>query len=465
MAEKDARRRYSLLTAICLIMGICIGSGIFFKSDNVLVATGGSIGLGVVMFCLAATYIVFGGLCLSLFAARTDGAGGLVDYAARFASPRFARLIGLHYAFVYLPSISAVIFWVAGVYACMVLGLPGTLANQMAIGLALMLVCSATNALAPRLSGWAQNAFTVVKVAPLVAVGAVGLCAVLGGWAQIGAGTTSIAGAGASAGAGGLAWLAAAAPIAFSFDGWPAATSIAPELRDARRNLPIALVAAPLAILALYLAYFVGISVTLGPATVMEAGDGSLALLFSRLFGKSAAAWPNLIALLAVLGTGNGLVLSLQRLPQALGLRGDVPGRAGAWLARESGRLRFPANSALVATAAMLTWSCVHAFVQAGGFIPNGDVSEVSVCLAMLLMLPYFAAAWRLRTAGEASILRGRVAPVLASACCLFVGLSGLAEPVRAAFVALELAVLLSVARVCAGRTMVRHREGEERHD
>ncbi len=464
MAEKDARRRYSLLTAICLIMGICIGSGIFFKSDNVLVATGGSIGLGVVMFCLAATYIVFGGLCLSLFAARTDGAGGLVDYAARFVSPRFARLIGLHYAFVYLPSISAVIFWVAGVYACMVLGLPGTLANQMAIGLALMLACSATNALAPRLSGWAQNALTVVKVAPLVAVGAVGLLAVLGGWAQESAGVSGVSGT-AGSGAGGLAWLAAAAPIAFSFDGWPAATSIAPELRDARRNLPIALVAAPLAILALYLAYFVGISVTLGPATVMEAGDGSLALLFSRLFGERAAAWPNLIALLAVLGTGNGLVLSLQRLPQALGLRGDVPDRAGAWLARESGNLRFPVNSALVATAAMLAWSCVHAAAQACGLIPNGDVSEVSVCLAMLLMLPYFAAAWHLRAAGEAGVLRGRVAPVLAGACCLFVGLSGLAEPVRAAFVVLELAVLLAVARACAGRTMVRPNEGEDRHD
>lgn len=464
MAEKDAHRRYSLLTAICLIMGICIGSGIFFKSDNVLVATGGSIGLGVVMFCLAATYIVFGGLCLSLFAARTDGAGGLVDYAARFVSPRFARLIGLHYAFVYLPSISAVIFWVAGVYACMVLGLPGTLTNQMAIGLALMLACSATNALAPRLSGWAQNALAVVKVAPLVAIGAVGLLAVLGGWAQADAGVSGVSGT-AGSGAGGLAWLAAAAPIAFSFDGWPAATSIAPELRDARRNLPIALVAAPLAILALYLAYFMGISVTLGPATVMEAGDGSLALLFSRLFGERAATWPNLIALLAVLGTGNGLVLSLQRLPQALGLRGDVPGSAGAWLARESGRLRFPANSAFVATAAMLAWSCVHAVVQAGGLIPNGDVSEVSVCLAMLLMLPYFAAAWRLRAAGGAGVLRGRVAPVLAGACCLFVGLSGLAEPVRAAFVVLELAVLLAVARACAGRTMVRPNEGEDRHD
>ncbi len=452
MAEKNARHRYSLTTAICLIMGICIGSGIFFKSDNVLIATGGSIGAGVAMFCLAATYIVFGGLCLSLFAARTDGAGGLVDYAERFVSPRFARLIGLHYAFVYLPSISAVIFWVAGVYACMVFGLPGTFENQMAIGLALMLACSLANALAPRASGWAQNAFAAIKVAPLVIVGIVGLVSVAEGHAQVVPDAADV-----SVETGGLAWLASAAPIAFSFDGWPAATSIAPELRDARRNLPIALVVAPIAILALYLAYFVGISVTLGPSTVMEAGDGSLALLFSRLFGERAAAWPSLIALLAVLGTGNGLVLSLHRLPQALGLRGDVSGRLGPWLAREAPSLRFPVNSALAATVCMLAWSGVHAFVQVGSLIPNGDVSEVSVCLTMLLMLPYFAAAWRMRGTGEASILRGRVAPVLAVVCCLLVGVSGLSEPSRVAFLVLELAVLLAL--LCVNR---RGRNGEQ---
>ncbi len=439
MAEKDARRRYSLTTAICLIMGICIGSGIFFKSDNVLAATGGSIGLGVVMFCLAATYIVFGGLCLTLFAARTSGAGGLADYAARFVSPRFARLIGLHFACIYLPSISATIFWVAGVYACMALGLEGTLAQQLGIGLLLMLACSLANALAPRLSGWTQNALTVVKVAPLLAVGVIGLVCALSGRAQ-----TELAAPAdpAAPGAGGLAWLAAAAPIAFSFDGWPAATSIAPELRDARRNLPIALAVAPLAILALYLAYFVGISVTLGPATVMEAGDASLALLFSRVFGEGAAAWPNLIALLAVLGTGNGLVLSLQRLPRALVERGDIGGRAGAWLARGRGR------GAGAATGCMLVCLAIHAVAQATGAIPNGDVSEVSVCLTMLLMLPYFAAAWRLRDQGEAGVLRGRVAPVLAATCCLVVGLSGLADPMRVAFAAAELVALLALLAV-----------------
>ena len=63
--------RYSLATALSLIVGISIGSGIFFKSDNILIATGGNVALGVAMFLLAATTIVFGGLTLARFASQT----------------------------------------------------------------------------------------------------------------------------------------------------------------------------------------------------------------------------------------------------------------------------------------------------------------------------------------------------------------------------------------------------------
>ena len=44
---EQPKRRYGLFTAITMIIGICIGSGIFFKSDNILVATGGSVPLGI----------------------------------------------------------------------------------------------------------------------------------------------------------------------------------------------------------------------------------------------------------------------------------------------------------------------------------------------------------------------------------------------------------------------------------
>ena len=41
--NNDVTKKYGLFTAITMIVGICIGSGIFFKSDNVLIATNGSI--------------------------------------------------------------------------------------------------------------------------------------------------------------------------------------------------------------------------------------------------------------------------------------------------------------------------------------------------------------------------------------------------------------------------------------
>lgn len=50
MSKKN--EQYSLFTAISMIVGICIGSGIFFKADDVLRATGGNVTLGVIIFVM-----------------------------------------------------------------------------------------------------------------------------------------------------------------------------------------------------------------------------------------------------------------------------------------------------------------------------------------------------------------------------------------------------------------------------
>lgn len=69
---------YRLPTAIAMIVGICIGSGIFFKSDNILIATGGNVPLGILVFLLGAVGIIFGGLSIGQLAARTAQPGGLI---------------------------------------------------------------------------------------------------------------------------------------------------------------------------------------------------------------------------------------------------------------------------------------------------------------------------------------------------------------------------------------------------
>ena len=108
-------KRYSLFTAICLIVGICIGSGIFFKSDNILIATDGNVALGVAMMLLAATTIVFGGLTLARFAARTTGHGGLIAYAEEFLGRAVPRSLAGTSPFCTCPSSAPCS---AGLWAC-----------------------------------------------------------------------------------------------------------------------------------------------------------------------------------------------------------------------------------------------------------------------------------------------------------------------------------------------------------
>lgn len=486
-------KRYSLVTALCMIIGICIGSGIYFKADNVLIATGGSVALGVTMFCIASVVIVFGGLTLSVYAARSEAAGGLLSYADTYLPKPLARAFNWNFAILYLPVISAVLSWVVGVYFCMVFGLDGAFgegnafAVQMVFGLVFFLLCSLWNVFAPKLSGYFQNATTLVKMLPLVAVGVAGIAYGAMGEAGTVAGE-AVAGPASASGVGGLAWLAAAAPIAFSFDGWSMSTGIAPELRDSRRNLPRALVVAPLVVLALYLAYFVGLSTVLGPQTVMSAGDGSLGLFFSSLFGPGAAMLPNVIALVSVMGSVNGVVLSMLRMPYALAQRGDFP--FAERVARVSPRVGFPVWSAVAGAAMTLAWMAVHVVATMGDLIPNGDISEVSVAFNMVLFCALFVrvpALRRGRVAGETGVaaaaagsgsaaaagevdaaaaaagsgsdaaagevdgaagvdvFRGVVAPALATVGSLFVGGSALMSPGRWEFVAVYLVLLAAL--------------------
>ena len=121
---------YRLPTAIAMIVGICIGSGIFFKSDNILIATGGNVPLGILVFLLGAVGIIFGGLSIGQLAARTAQPGGLIAYAAEFVGPGFTGGVGWFQVFFYFPTLVAAVSRAAGHYFCSLFSIPDTLETQ-----------------------------------------------------------------------------------------------------------------------------------------------------------------------------------------------------------------------------------------------------------------------------------------------------------------------------------------------
>ena len=449
ISHAQMRQRYNLSTALALIIGVCVGSGIFFKSDNILVATHGNVVLGAAMFILGCASVIFGGLTLSVFAERYRGAGGMYGYAHAYLKPSFARFIGWHYTFLYLPFMVAIISWVFGVYACMIFGLESSLTNEILIGTIYMLCCIAWNIFTPTMSGYFQNATTIIKAMPLIAVGILGFF-----FAE---NTPQILSThAASAPAQGLGWVMAAAPVAFALDGWTTALTIQPELKNAEKNLPIAMVLGPLIILALYLAYFIGLTCTLGPETVMEVGDASLALLFVNLFGEHAAVLPNVLALIAIAGAANGYTMSLLRMPMALALNDEI--FAAKKISTVNAKLEFPLNSAIVAALCCFLAMALHFGVQYFELLPNGDFSEIGVAVTTLLLPVFYFRVFGMWRKGEIGIFRGLISPVLASITTIILGLSGLSDPTRWPFITIYVAAFV-LALIVTKRHPAHHNE------
>lgn len=383
------KNEYGLFTAITMIVGIVIGSGIFFKSDNILVATGGSIALGVLVFCIAAIAIIFGSLTISQLASRSSQSGGLIAYAEENYNKSLACAFGWFQTFLYFPTLIAVVSWVSGIYICMLFGVEGTLEVQMLIGFAVMAFVFVMNTLSAKLGGLFQNASTIIKLIPLALIAIAGL--IFGDTSNISLGhVTSMQSVG---------WIAAIAPIAFSFDGWVVATSIGHEIKDSKRNLPKALIIAPIFILIVYVLYFVGISIYIGPETIMALGDAHVDLAATNLLGPWGAKIVVVFVVISIIGTINGLTLGMIRLPHSLAERNMFPN--SEFVSKVNEKVLMPVNSALVAFTICTVWFVVHYITTKFGVLPNSDISEISITMSYTLYIILYFKVFQLGRSGE----------------------------------------------------------------
>ena len=427
------KNEYGLFTAIGMIVGIVIGSGIFFKSDNILVATNGSITLGVLVFCIAALGIIFGSLTISELASRESKAGGIISYAEYSYNESVACAFGWFHTFLYYPTLVAVVSWVAGIYICMLFGIEGGLALHTLIGLAVIVVFYILNLLSGKLGGYFQNASTVIKVIPLTLIALAGVFF----------GNPSSINMGDVVNMTSASWIAAIAPIAFSFDGWIIATSIGHEIKDSKKNLPKALIIAPLFILLIYVLYFVGISIYVGPEQIMALGDAHVDLAANMIFGQWGAKIILTFVVISILGTVNGLVMGHIRMPYSLAIRDMFP--KSEIVKKVNKSLGMPVYSAIVAFVISLVCLLVHYITQNNNLLPNGDISEISITVNYLLYILLYFKVFKMGVSGEIKGLwKGKVNPILATLGSLIIFFGSLSNPLFLSYLLICALLLLA---------------------
>ena len=432
------KNEYGLFTAIAMIVGIVIGSGIFFKSDNILVATGGSVALGVLVFCIAAIAIIFGSLTISQLASRSSKEGGLIAYAEEYYNKSTSCAFGWFQTFLYFPTLIAVVSWVAGIYICILFGIEGTLEKQMLIGLAIMVFLFVINTLSAKLGGLFQNASTIIKLIPLLLIAVAGL--VFGDTSSVSfSDITAMKSTG---------WIDAIAPIAFSFDGWVVSTSISHEIKDSKRNLPKALIIAPIFILIVYVLYFVGISMYIGPETIMSLGDAHVDLAANNLLGPWGAKIVLIFVIISIMGTINGLTLGMRRLPHSLSVRNMFP--KSKVINKIDEKLLMPVNSAIVAFIIAIVWYIAHYLTTKFGLLPNSDISEISITMSYTMYILLYVKVIQLGRQGKISgIWNTIINPVLAIIGSLIILFGSMGNQLFWIYAAFCLLVMLLAVLFC----------------
>ena len=139
--------------AIAMVVGIVIGSGVFFKAETVLKATGGDVLTGILAWAIVGVVMMICAYTFSILASRYEKVNGVVDYAEVMVGPRYGYYMGWFMTFIYQPAITSVLAWVSARYTCVLLGWDITGGACMTIAAFYLIASYAVNALSPIIGG------------------------------------------------------------------------------------------------------------------------------------------------------------------------------------------------------------------------------------------------------------------------------------------------------------------------
>lgn len=436
------QRKYGLFTAICLIVGTVVGSGVFFKAQNILNATGGNLGLGVLAWLLGGCIMIFCILAFSSMAQKYEKVNGLVDYAEAAVGPRYAYFMGWFSAVIYLPAMTGVLAWVSARYTLEFVtntwsGFPmlipaaegGCIIGPecMALTLLYLVASYVMNALSPKLAGKFQTSTTVIKFVPLTLMAVVGIIVGLVAPAHQLTENFQVVGAAANGG-GGKALLTAVCATAFAYEGWIVTTSINAELKDSKKNLPRALIIGGIIIAAIYILYYLGVA---GGASVEDLMVKGAPTAFTNIFGKLGNILTLFVAV-SCLGTLNGLMMGSTRAMYALSARKQGP--KPELFGQVDPTSNMTTNSAVVGLLVCALWGVyfyvANLFGTMGGMVAfKGtalesvafafDSSEIPIITMYAMYIPIFIN-WIRKEKDESSVRRF-VLPILAILACCFI--------------------------------------------
>lgn len=323
-------KRYGLPTAIAMVIGIVIGSGVFIKGGKVLSLAGGNMWTAILVVGIVGVICIICSLVFAELGSKYEKVNGVVDYAEVALGSKYAYYVGWFMTTIYYPSLAAILSFFAAVFTCPLFGVQaldfstGAIAIEaVGLGAAYLMIGYGINAISPKLAGKLQVSMTVIKLIPILLMGIVGTIVGL-----VNGTTMEVLNTVTEATASGGGVFAGVVAFAFAYEGWIIATSINAELKNAKRNLPLALIIGALFCTVVYCLYMFSMSSVGSVDTIIGTwplGEKLAGIAFSNIFGSFVGTIVYVFIAISCLGTMNGLIMGSCRGMYSVAVRGMGP--------------------------------------------------------------------------------------------------------------------------------------------
>ena len=321
----ELKRVLGIWSAAAIVVGTVIGSGIFLVPTT-MVKNVGTPYMVFAVWAVGGILTLFGALSYGELAAAMPEAGGEYVYLREAYGPLWGFLYGWTQMwvaksgsiatlasgfFIYLanfrPELERV--WMVVPLPLGEAGRPLEIRYGQLLAMAVIALLALINYFGVRVGGNVQVTVTLVKVLLLAAIMLIGLGTAMGSVANYHTATPAIGGI--------TGFFAALVAALWGYDGWNNVAMVASEIRKPQRNLPLALIAGTLAVIAIYLltnfAYF-----RVLPAGAVADTDRVAGEMMRRILGAPGAAAVSIAAMISIFAALNGSILSGSRVPFAM---------------------------------------------------------------------------------------------------------------------------------------------------
>ncbi|MBD5643261.1 amino acid permease [Clostridium botulinum] len=309
--EENLQKNLGLFDAIAIVIGMVIGSGIFFK-PAIVFKNAGSPMLEILAWLVGGLITIASGLTVAEIAAAIPKTGGIFVYIKELYGEKLAFLLGWVQSIVYIPGSAAALSIILSIQITSFI--PLTAIEQKVLAIVFIIFIMILNIISTKLVSKMQGIISIAKLIPIIAIIALGFIkgTAKGDILNISSSST-VSGFGA-----------ALLGTLWAYDGWISVGNMAGELKNPKKDLPRSIIIGLGTTIVVYVLINLALIkiIPMGAIITSEkpASDAAVVLL-----GNTGAKIISAGILISIFGALNGYLMTGVRIPLAMSQDRSIP--------------------------------------------------------------------------------------------------------------------------------------------